>query len=244
MIRSGILEGAQAKRRHLVLANGTGYWRSDLVATPPAATGSSARASWTPQAFLVEQDANKAILPHFHEQDEFQVIVEGDGTFGRHAVEPVTVHYAGRHTGYGPIHAGPRGLWYLSLRARTDAGARFLPEARAQMEKGPKRQLLGDPVAVCSDADLRDPAPATIANALDPQSDGIAAWMVRVPPRAAAQPPTHPAVAARFFIVIAGEMLWQGERLPRLGTVFADSPEFAPAAGDAGLQLLCVQFPC
>ncbi len=31
MIRTGTLEQAQANRRHLRPANGTGYWRSDLI---------------------------------------------------------------------------------------------------------------------------------------------------------------------------------------------------------------------
>ena len=242
MIRTGTVEVAQANRRHLTLANGTGFWRSDLIAS----TDSDPQPGrWAPQAFLVEQDPDSVILPHFHQENEFQVIVEGDGSFGRHAVHPVTAHYAGRHTGYGPINSGRQGLWYFSLRAISDPGAQFLPEARERMEKGPKRHILGDPVAACGAAELRGTAHAGVEAAIEPQRDGIAAWMLRVPPRTTAQPPAHPDRAARFYIVIAGEMILQSERLPRLATAFVAAREgFAPVAGDGGLQLLCVQFPC
>jgi len=46
MIRTATIDGEQANRRHLTLANGTGYWRSDLLIS--AETDSPA-----PQAFLI-----------------------------------------------------------------------------------------------------------------------------------------------------------------------------------------------
>ena len=192
VIRTCTLEEARANRRHLVLANGAGYWRSDFI-----------RGERGPQAFLVEQDPNSEILTHYHEENEFQVFVKGGGTMGRSAIIPTTVHYAGRHTGYGPIHSGPQGLWYFSLRANTDPGARFLPEWRDRMEKGPKRHLMG----------------ATI----EPQPDGIAAWV-----SSKNDFPARPG-AARFYIDLSS-----------LAVAFADEPfEFQGAS-----NVLCVQFPC
>lgn len=207
MIRTGTLQSAQANRRHLRLANGTGYWRSDFIRTEPAEAG------WTPQAFLVEQDANQTILPHYHEQNEFQVVVNGRGKFGRHDVDPVTVHYAGRHTGYGPLDAGPEGLWYFSLRARTDPGARFLPEWRDRIDRTqPKRHLMG--------------------RTIDPQPDGIAAWLIEKPMEA-------PKGAARYYLVLCGEISWKNEKLPPLSVAFADEPFLFEGKG----SVLCMQFP-
>jgi hypothetical protein len=215
VIRTGTLESAQANRRHLRLANGTGYWRSDLIAD--SADGGDHRRQagpWMPQAFLVEQDPDSVILPHFHEENEFQVFIEGDGAIGRQALRPVAVHYAGRHTGYGPITSGSRGLWYFSLRAIADPGARFLPEARDRMEKGPKRHLFGETI--------------------EPQPDGIAAWI--------SSRNDFPAKdeAARFYVVLAGEISHAGSTLPRLSVIFAD--EAFAYQGDA--SVLCTQFPC
>lgn len=207
MIRTGTLEQARGNRRHLKLANGTGYWRSDFIRSDEGTQ------AWTPQAFLVEQDPDSTILPHYHEQNEFQVVVGGGGRFGRTEVKPVTAHYAGRHTGYGPIESGRDGLWYFSLRAHTDPGARFLPEWRDRMEKCPKRHLLGETI--------------------DEQPDGLAALLLR-------EPKPAPAGAARFYVVLSGEITWQGSALPRLAVVFAD--EAFEFSGEA--SVLCLQFPC
>src|SRR5438093_9977447 len=163
MIRTGTLEKARAERRHHILPNGTGYWRNGLIASP-------AEDAVAPQAFLVEQDPGTVIEPHFHLQDEFQVMVGGSGSLGRHAVQPVSVHYAGAHTGYGPITAGSDGLDYFTLRARMDSGAQFLPGARDKMQRVPKRHLLGNPVrpSTVSELAIRSEVNAV----LEPQNDG------------------------------------------------------------------------
>jgi len=233
VIRTGTLDQAQANRRHLRLANGTGYWRSDFIEPGPEAD--AATQAWRPQAFLVEQDPDSEILPHYHEEDEFQVVVEGDGSFGRHPVRPVTVHYAGNHTGYGPILSGPRGLWYFSLRPRKDPGARFLPEWRDRMNKGPKRHILADSVSAGG---------AGTRTVIEPQADGIAAWVLCAPQGARIEPPAPAPGAARYNLVMDGSIEWQGACLPRLSTAFAAGESFQPVAGPAGASLLVLQFPC
>jgi hypothetical protein len=237
MIRTGTLEQARANRRKLTLANGTGYWKSELIASP----GGERPA---PQAFLVEQDAGSVVLPHFHVQDEFQIVVQGGGSIGRHAARPISVHYAGAHTGYGPITAGPEGLWYLTLRPMMDSGALFLPDARPQMLRSvPKRHLLGGPVEVSDECD-RIPA-VSVDEVIAPQPDGIAAWRLRIPPSQRACAPAHPGGLGRFYLVLAGALEHAGALLPRLASLFVsceDEP-FRLEAGAQGAQLLVVQFP-
>ena len=170
MIRSATLEGEQANRRHLTLSNGTGYWRSDLLIS---AEGDSP----APQAFLIQQDPDTVIRSHFHAQDQFQVVAEGGGTLGRHAVAPIHVHYASRHTGYGPITAGNQGLSYFTFRAVTTPYAYFLPESRDQMKDLPRRNLLGHPVALSDEATRRGRTEVAIETIIEPQPDGVAAWL-------------------------------------------------------------------
>lgn len=233
MIRTGTVEAGKANRRHLVLANGTGYWRTDLIGKPGGEASGASAGPYSPQAFLVEQDPDTVILPHFHERDQFQVVVEGGGSLGRHEVKPVSVHYAAKHTGYGPITAGPQGLWYFSLRAMTDPGAHFLPEEREKMARGAKLNLLADPVSEGG---------AAVEEILAPRPDGIAAWMLRVGPDASMKPPA--AEGSRFYVVCAGEMIVGEERLPRLGTAFVTAEEaFAVHAGAEGLEVLALQYP-
>jgi hypothetical protein len=229
MIRTGTLEKARAERRHHLLPNGTGYWRNGLIASPPEDL-------IAPQAFLVEQDPGTVIEPHFHLENEFQVIVGGSGSLGRHAVEPVSVHYAGAHTGYGPITAGSEGLAYFTLRARMDSGAQFLPGARDKMQRVPKRHLLGHAG--------RPGEASTLSTVLEPQADGLAAWMLRLAAGCTAAAPVHPG-GGRFLLVIRGMLELGGERLPRFATAFVSPEETAPQlrAGSEGLELLVLQFP-
>ena len=237
MIRTGTLEKARAERRHHILPNGTGYWRNGLIASPP-------EDPVAPQAFLVEQDPGTVIEPHFHLENEFQVMVGGSGSLGRHAVEPVSVHYAGAHTGYGPITAGSDGLAYFTLRVRMDFGAQFLPGARDKMQRVAKRHLLGNPVRPSQASELAARREPEVVIILQPESDGIAAWMLRVPAGGTAAAPVHPG-GGRFLLVIGGVLELNGERLPRLSTAFVSGEESVPPlrAGNEGLEILVLQFP-
>ena len=238
MIRSATLEGEQANRRHLTLSNGTGYWRSDLLIS---AEGDSP----APQAFLIQQDPDTVIRSHFHAQDQFQVVAEGGGTLGRHAVSPIHVHYASRHTGYGPITAGNQGLSYFTFRAVTTPYAYFLPESRDQMKDLPRRNLLGQPVALSDAATRRARSEVAIETIIEPQPDGVAAWLLRLPPNAALVPPADAKGADRFYLVGAGVMNVHNARLPRFATAFVSAGErvIEMVAGDEGLEALVLQFP-
>ena len=238
MIRSATLQGEQANRRHQTLANGTGYWRSDLILS---AEGDSP----APQAFLIQQDPNTVIRSHFHVQDQFQVVAEGGGTLGRHAVAPIHVHYASRHTGYGPITADSRGLSYFTFRAVTTPYAYFLPESRDQMQTLPKRNLLGHPVALSGAAALGSRREVVIETVIEPQPDGVEAWLLRLPPNATFVRPEPAKGADRFYLVGEGVMVADSGRLPRFATAFvsADERDFELVAGEEGLEALVLQFP-
>lgn len=239
MIRTGTHERAAANRNKFTLANGTGYFKSEFISSPPGE-------GVAPQSFLVEQDADSVILPHFHLQDEFQVVVQGGGSIGRHPVRPLAVHYAGAHTGYGPITAGPEGLWYFTLRPRMDYGAKFLPEARSEMRREiAKRHLLGGPVDVTGEcAKLTQAASEEI---FPPQPDGIGGWLVRLPPNGTGTAPSLGGGLGRFYMVAAGtaRVGADGEPLGRWATVFV-TPEEEPMqvnAGSQGAAVLVLQFP-
>ena len=239
MIRTGTLRAARANRRHLILPNGTGYGRSELLTAPQDEIEAAlAGRGWAPQCFLVEQDPGKTILSHFHQRDEFQVIVQGSGSFGRHPVSPVIVHYAGRHTGYGPIVAGEDGLWYFSLRAISDPGARFLPEARHEIDRNiPKRHALADPVPLEGDA-------PGVVDVFGPQKDNLGAWVVTAAPGTPLNPPAAPTAAARFYLILSGSVAHGGEALERFDAAFVAGEPFTPVAGPSGARVLAMQFPC
>jgi hypothetical protein len=238
MIRSATIDGEQANRRHLTLANGTGYWRSDLlISTEPDAPA--------PQAFLIQQDPDTLIRPHFHAQDQFQVVAEGGGTIGRHALAPISVHYASKHTGYGPIVAGKRGLSYFTLRAVTTPYAYFLPESRDRMEDLPKRNLLGRTVALSSRDALRARHDVALEPIIEEQADGVKAWLLRLPPGGVHRERMEAARGDRFYLVGEGGMIAREAPLPRFSTAFVSAGEtgFEVAAADEGLEVLVLHFP-
>jgi len=119
-----------------VLENGFSFHRSEWMQ-------SDRGPGLSPTVFLVEQPPNAVLAPHFHTQNQFQVVKAGSGTLGAHAVGPGSVHYAGAFTGYGPLVAGPAGLSYFTIRAVYETGANFLPDARDRLQRGPKRNAHG-----------------------------------------------------------------------------------------------------
>ena len=130
--------GLAAPTRFARNAPGGGrIWRTDYFGPPPSPKSSNSvdpnamnAEVFTPpapgeirppQAFLVEQEPNAIVHPHFHFVDQFQVVVDGGGRIGRHDVGPIMAHFAGACTGYGPITPGDGGLKYFTLRASADS---------------------------------------------------------------------------------------------------------------------------
>ena len=100
------------------------FHRTDYLASPPGSGG--------PQAFLVKMhEPGSVIPPHFHVEDEFQVVVAGGGSLGKHALEGVAVHFAEAYTPYGPIRTGPDGLVFFTQRAIRACTRRSGPPSRA-----------------------------------------------------------------------------------------------------------------
>ena len=63
-----------------------------------------------PMAFLVEKEPHAVVRPHFHQADQYQVVVQGGGRLGQHDVGSVAVHYTDAWSAYGPIVAADEGI--------------------------------------------------------------------------------------------------------------------------------------
>lgn len=213
---------------------------TDLVATHE-------RREPGPQAFLVEQDAHWVTPPHFHLEHQFQVVTAGSGAIGRHAVAPLTVHYAARETGYGPISAGPDGISYLTLRASGDTGAWYLhkPGSRERMRAGLRReQRHGAPANACTTAELAKLARAEVEELIAPREDGLAAFIVRMGPGQEAVVPVLHAHGGRHYVVTQGAVSLAGLTATAMSVMFAsaDEPHTLHAAA-VGAEILILQFP-
>src|SRR5258708_1770996 len=86
-----------------------------------------------PHSLLVECDPAWVIRPHYHDIAQYQVVMCGGGTLGKHELAPGVVQYADAHTPYGPIEAGSEGLSFFVLRESAEEGrGHIMPESQAQ----------------------------------------------------------------------------------------------------------------
>ncbi len=208
---------------------------------------SEAGARPAPQAFLVHQQPGWVLPVHFHLEEQFQVVVGGHGSLGKHAVAPITVHYTSRESGYGPLVAGELGLDYLSLRAVTDPGAWYLPASREKMRLGlRKRQWTQGPVAVGTAQALKCRTSVETEVLSDPDGEGLAAWLLRLPARATAQAPAPAGQnGGRFHVVVGGSLVSAEGELGMHACIWrdADEPAMRLEAAAEGLAVLVLQFP-
>ena len=233
MIRLGPLDFA-ANRRRITTDGNVTLHKTQLI-------DSSGDAIPAPTAFLVEQDPHVVIRTHFHVNSQFQVFAHGSGTLGRREVKPFTVQYVAPHTGYGPIVAGEAGIWYYTLRPSTPAGARYLPDQRGNLDMSrPKRQ-------VTSAAYEPVPAPTVprIDPVIEPQADGLAAWMVHIPARRSIDAPAHAGGLGRYYLVAEGTFALADTQLTRLSLAWAsgDDALLPLEAGAKGASIIVMQFP-
>ena len=203
-----------------------------------------AKGTRLPQAFLVENTPHRLLRTHYHDVDQFQVIVSGDGTLGKHSVRPYTVHFARAHTPYGPITAGDQGLAWLTIRARRDAdGAQFLPEKRERLEQAAGRnpwQISQDPVFLDFDGDVSLRAVPGITD-----DRGLAAYSLRMKPHATAPAPDPSGTGGQYLVVLRGSLQRDGkeQRPITIGYVAPEGGSFEVTAGAEGLDALVLNFP-
>jgi hypothetical protein len=238
MIAYGTAAQAHKRRRSTLMPDGGVTHRAEWMET-------GADRWLAPTAYLVEQPPNYTVGAHFHRQNEYQVIVHGSGMLGRHPLRPVTVHYAGAYTGYGPVVSGADGLHYFTLRPAFDPGPVYVGDHRGQMIRGPKRQLHGESFPPCSAHDLRTLSSIEEREifALD-DCFGVAK-AIRLPPAATARGSDPAGSVGQFWMVIAGSMIHGGTVLGQWETLFlsADEPALSATAGPGGLEVLLLQVP-
>jgi hypothetical protein len=204
-----------------------------------------------PMAFLVEKDPHAVVRPHFHQADQYQVVVQGGGRLGRHDVGTVAVHYTDAWSAYGPIVAADEGISWFTLRNAWDSGARYMPAAREQLRAAraqnlQHREATSPPARAASAMELAATRGTDCLVVIEPTPDGMATWRYRLPPGARLSGPDPRAGGGQFWIVLSGAAAAGGSALlPPNSCVFVapDDGSLAVTAGSAGAEALCLQFP-
>jgi len=220
------------------LFNGEMYARTNYL-------GSDTSHRDSPQALLVEQSPNSVIPTHFHGIDQFQVVVAGHGHLGRKAVEPVILHYANAYTGYGPIRAAEDGISYFTLRAQSEPGAFFIPQAREFQKANQRRNLTAKVSVLDDDQELKDIVGIEQTVLFEPEAQGLAAYRLRLATGERFTGPDPARGGGQFYVVLNGTLEHDGDAYDRWSCIFVEPPEqgLDIVSGLPGLELLILQFP-
>jgi hypothetical protein len=201
-----------------------------------------------PMAFLVEKHPGAVTRQHFHQANQFQVVVAGRGALGDQEISDGTVHYTDAYSAYGPIIAGKSGIWWFTLRNRWDPGARYMPAERellnAARDRHPHWELTTEASRSALLGELCELTAISCRSVLEAEN-GLGGWRYRIPPRTALTGHAPSAGGGQFWLVLAGDVaVDRGELLPINSCIFIgpEEPAFAGAAGRVGAELLCLQF--
>jgi hypothetical protein len=202
-----------------------------------------------PMAFLVEKEAGAVVKPHFHQADQYQVVVQGSGRLGLHAIGTVAVHYTAAYSAYGPIVAAEDGVAWFTLRNSWDPGARYMPEHRQQLraarETHQHLEATCGPLPPLTETELAALTEVGATAVIEPTADGAATWRYTVPAGQSVRGPSPATGGGQFWLVTAGSAaVPDGEQLPVQSCIFV-GPDEEPAtliAGNLGADLLCMQF--
>jgi hypothetical protein len=247
LIATSTAEAMRNQRQ--VHVNGRDYTLSEYVGAAPVrgkyVAGNEANDNGLPQGFLVEQPPGAVTLPHFHETNQFQVFVEGVGSMGKHAAQPLTVQYANGHTPYGPIVASETGVKYFTLRQRWDPGAKYMPGARDKLTKGNQRTRIKGGIPLTGAAQRAALSAPQVEEIFDREDDGMGAWIYRFGAGQEIRPTSAKDTGGQYLLVADGVLVLDGAAYEKWSTVFVTADETAPMlkAGDCGLDLLVLQFP-
>ena len=221
---------ARATRRR-ASSNGSQFWLTTFIGANRYTVGADGPPPGAiyPMAFLVEQDADEVVGAHYHQADQFQVMIGGSGRLGSHDVAPVAVHFAGAYSAYGPLRAGGGGLQYFTLRNGWDPGARYMefPEVRTELRGMARRhrEVVGE------------------TNGAGP--DGFCAQRIRLASGGSEAGADPSSGAGQFWVVLSGSLLYRDTLLPAQSCVFVDPDEgaFVAVGGGEGAEVLALQFP-
>lgn len=237
MIRLGTRTNGELRRRTIPVLDDS-YFKAEWME-------SGTDAFLSPTVALIEQPPNSVLVPHFHRQNQFQLFVDGSGSIGPSALSPLTIHYAGAYTGYGPVVAGPEGIKYFTMRSVCETGLVPISDAREKMLRGPKRHAQYGPIDISSEAVLQALTDAQTEAVIPLAEDGLGAEVIHLPGALKLLPQRLAASAGFFLVVLAGTLIYADGQLGALENVFVSADEVLPvfSAGKEGLQVLVLHLP-
>lgn len=227
-----------ASRRRLVSAMGIDFRKAEWMDT-------GADPVLSPTVSLIEQPPDTVLGAHFHRQNQFQVFVDGGGSIGSTPLAPVTIHYAGAYTAYGPLAAGPQGIKYFTIRPVCESGALAVEQAREMMVRGPKRHATSATLALPGAGQLVR-MPTMVREDVIPHAvDGLGASVLTAGAASDVHVPWAAGASGLFMVVLGGSLLAGNLELCPWENLYASGPSELPglAAGEQGVAVACLFVP-
>ena len=195
-----------------------------------------------PQTFHVSMpDPGSTIEPHFHDVDQYQVIVQGGGRLGPGEAAPVAFHYADAYTPYGPIVGGKDGISFFTIRAACATGYFPMPESRKLILGKPGRNIAGQ-------FDISKPLPAANQSSkeklLEAKEDNTLVFGFRLGANASTLgEPTNG--GDQYYLVCSGSIMQDGKEAPPMSMIRLERGEspLTLKAGPKGAAVLLMQLP-
>ena len=210
--------------------------RDDKGATATDFIGARGVVSQDSLAFLVYNPPHYETPAHYHDVNQFQLVVQGSAFFGKHRVSVGAVHYAEHCTPYGPILPEDDGLSYFTLRQTSPGGYFIMPGAKAGMNRKTGRTKMAD-------AAVALPA-ATGARELFQVADGLSAYEVGA---TAGDRLPMPDIAhgGAFIVIMAGVAMMGGGAYPERSCISVTAGDPLPilTAGPKGAAAIFMTFP-
>jgi len=197
-----------------------------------------------PQAFTVQYEPARLSTAHFHETDQFQIIVDGSGKLGRHTVGRYAVHFSRAFTPYGPLASDdvPEGMTFLTLRRHGDPGAQKFPESKARLREVADRQPWQMTHTVSFDAAAATGVQPVAALTND---QGLRTYAITLAPQTEQRAPAPAGGDGQFIVILEGSLLHDNREYRGLAVVSVDPNEnaFQLRAGAKGLKGVVLNFP-
>ncbi len=188
--------------------------------------------------------ASRYSAAHFHEVDQFQIIMEGSGEFGRHHVKPYHIHFARAYTPYGPLQSDKDSGWgFIVLRSRLDSGAQRFPQSLDKLKQIPNRR----PWQVTTDVGF--PERKSDVNVLDipeiKDEHGLYTNTITMAANARMMSPDQRGGDGQYVVAVKGTMIHEGRERAAPAVVFLrrDEQAFEIVAGAQGLEAIVLNFP-
>ena len=201
-----------------------------------------------PQIFLDEIMPDQSITPHFHQVDQFTILVGGSGSVGRNPLNFVSLYYTDRYVAYGPLKSGPCGMALFTVRPKADPGGVHLHMPGYEKFRQPwrKRFLFGN-VVLSVDPVLQARNESAMEHLFEEKhrDDGLDAAVIRLGGNGSLQGPDPATTNGQTYIVLNGTLQQDGQDLPKWSLLYV-GPGEAPltlTAGQTGAEVLLVAFP-